>query len=187
MQNTTARERIEAFGRQFDYDVGYMHEVLDASPEAYARLEAFGGMPAYCEEVPLEAWYAAKLASTLSEDCGPCVQLGVTIAERHGIRHEVLRAIIAGDFAAMGADASLGLRYARSALARDIEADALREEIVARWGRKALLSLAYAAVSTRTYPALKYALGHGRSCVRVRVGDTDVVPAHAAPALSAAA
>ena len=40
------------------------------------------------------------------------------------------------------------------------------------------MSLAYAILSGRAYPTLKYALGYGKACVRVRVAGEDApVPA----------
>jgi hypothetical protein len=37
----------------------------------------------------------------MAEDCGPCTQLAVTMAEQEGVAPEILRAIIAGDVHAM--------------------------------------------------------------------------------------
>ena len=45
-----------------------------------------------------------------------------------------------------------------------------RGEILKRWGRAGLVSLAYAIVGAQAYPTLKYAIGHGHACVRLRVG-----------------
>ncbi len=39
-----------------------------------------------------------------------------------------------------------------------------------RWGRKALGALAISIVTTRAFPAMKYALGHGQACVSVDIG-----------------
>ena len=48
-----------------------------------------------------------------------------------------------------------------------------RAEILKRWGRAGLVSLAYAIVGARSYPAFKYAIGHGHACQRLRVaGET---------------
>ena len=52
------------------------------------------------------------------------------------------------------------------------------EAIVGRWGRRALVSLAFAITAARIYPTVKYALGHGKACMRVVVGDTAVALDH---------
>ena len=45
------------------------------------------------------------------------------------------------------------------------------------------MTLTFVIAATRTYPLVKYALGHARACQRLRVGGVDVrpaaVPAHA--------
>jgi len=172
------KKKIAACERDFNYDMDYARDIYAASPRAFWRFSRFVGMSQYREDVPLEAWYAAKLVATLAEDCGPCTQLVVTMGERARVNSAALRAILAGDEGAMPADAALGFRFARAVLAHDIaEGDRLREEVVSRWGRKALVTLAFAIASSRVFPTLKYALGHGKACVRVRVAGADA-PLH---------
>ena len=63
----------------------------------------------------------------------------------------------------------LGVRFACAMLTHDPDAEELRNEIVRRWGPRALISLAFAFTAARIFPTLKYALGHGRACQRVMV------------------
>jgi len=168
------RRRIAAFEREYDYDMSYAHQILDASPRALIRFNRIMDFARYCEGVPLEAWYAAKLAGTLGEDCGPCTQLVAGMAEREGLKPALIRAILRRDAAAMTPEAALGFRFAQAALAHSAQADELRQEIQQRWGEKALVSLAFALTAARIFPTLKYALGHGHSCVRVRVGGVEM-------------
>jgi len=78
----------------------------------------------------------------------------------------------------MGENAALSYRFARASLERRLEeADALRDEVVRRWGRKGLVALALALTTARMYPTLKYALGHGKACSRVTVAG-DPAPFH---------
>jgi uncharacterized lipoprotein YbaY len=109
-----------------------------------------------------------RLAAVLSEDCGPCTQLTITMAEREGVAAATLRAIVAGDLRAMPDDAVLAYRFAQASLAHDA-ADELRSEIVRRWGEQGLISLAFALAIARVFPTVKYALGHGQACSRVTV------------------
>jgi hypothetical protein len=67
-------------------------------------------------------------------------------------------------------DVALAVRFAEMSLRHAPEADDLREEVVNRFGKRGLISLAFAIVSARQFPTLKYALGHGRSCTRITVG-----------------
>src|SRR5512144_2101339 len=101
------RRRLAAFEREFEYDVSYARDILAADPGALLRFGRVQALGQYCRDVPRDAWYAAGLAGTMAEDCGPCTQLGVTMAEREGILAATLRAIAARDVAAMPPDVAL--------------------------------------------------------------------------------
>ena len=168
------RRWIDKFERDWNYDASYMRELIDVSPRAawlFGRVTALGQ---FRRDLPIEAWYAAGITAVRHEDCGPCTQLAVTMAERGGVSPSVLRAVLGDDPGAMPPDAALAWRFTRATLAHDPAADDYREVIVELWGRRALVSLAFAITAARIYPTVKYALGHGKACMRVVVGDTSV-------------
>lgn len=172
------RNRIAFFERQYEYDTSYMRDMLDISTKGFMRFAKVMELSQFNEDAPVDAWFAAKLAATVAEDCGPCTQLVVKMAEEAGVSATVLRGILSGDEMLMSPEASLAYRYARAAMAHAMETDEFRRQIEQLWGRRAVLTLALAITSSRMYPTLKYAMGHGHACTRVRVGDTDVVPHH---------
>jgi hypothetical protein len=174
------RRAIGKFERDWNYDASYMHELIDASPRAAWLFSRAAALGRFRRDVPLEAWYAAGITAVRHEDCGPCTQLAVTMAERAGIGPDVLRAVLADDPRAMPPDAALAWRFTRATLAHDAAADDYRAVIVERWGRRALVSLAFAVTAARLYPTVKYALGHGKACTRVVVGGTPVTFHHRA-------
>jgi hypothetical protein len=176
MLNWLLHRQIAAFEKAFDYDMGYAHEMLETSRPAFWRFQRFTGMSRHAESLPAAALFAAKVATTLREDCGPCTQLVTTMAERAGVVPDVLRAVLEGDTTRMGADAELGYRFAQATLSHDPEADGLREQVIARWGRKAVVTLGLGIASSRVYPTLKYAMGYGKTCVGVRVGGVEARP-----------
>lgn len=45
-----------------------------------------------------------------------------------------------------------------------------------KWGHKAVVSLALAMASARVVPTIKYAMGHGQTCARVRVAGVETRP-----------
>jgi hypothetical protein len=168
------RRGLAAFERKWRYDASYLHEIIQVSPKAgwmFSRAAAIG---TYRKDVPLAAWTAAAITAVKREDCGPCTQLGVQMAEAAGVDAAVLRAILAEDVAAMPDDVALAWRFTRAALDHDPVVDEYRQEIVRRWGPRAAISLAFAMVASRTYPTVKYALGHGQACARVVVAGTPV-------------
>jgi hypothetical protein len=168
------RKAIGRFERGWNYDASYMRDIIDVSPGAawlFARATALGR---FRRDVPVDAWFAAGIIAVRLEDCGPCTQLAVTMAERAGVDSEVLRAVLADDLDAMPPDVALAWRFTRATLAHDSAADDYREVIAERWGRRAVVSLAFAITAARMYPTVKYALGHGKACMRVVVGGTPV-------------
>lgn len=168
-----AHRQLAAFERAYDYDASYIHDMMDISWPAARRFTPVMKMSSFRQDVPVAAWYAAKIIATMAEDCGPCAQLSVSMAEREGVGNEVLRGIISGDEAAMGDDVALVARFTRAVLAHDLAADGLREKIAARWGKHAVVTLAMAITSARLYPTMKYALGYGQACARLRVGGAE--------------
>lgn len=169
------RTTIKKVERAWNYDASYMHDIIDASPRAawlFARAAALGR---FRRDIPLDAWYAAGIISVHHEDCGPCTQLGVTMAERDGVSPAVLRAVLADNPEAMPPDVALVWKFTRATLAHDVSADEYRAAIVKRWGRRALVSLAFAITAGRIYPTVKYALGHGKACTRIVVDGKPLV------------
>src|SRR5436190_19543322 len=167
---------IDGFERQWGYDASYMRHLLRASTASFWKFSLVTGVVDR-KAAPAEALAAAGIVGTISEDCGPCTQISVDMATAGGVKPEILRAILAGDEAAMGETAALAWRFARASLARDLEAvDPLRDEIVRRWGDQALVALSLTLMTARMYPTLKYALGYGKSCSKVLVAGEGVAP-----------
>jgi hypothetical protein len=170
------RRRLSAFERQHGYDASYLHEVLDTDLGAFLRFLRATGLGQYRKSVPLDVYVAAQLTASLHADCGPCTQLGVGFALHAGVEPRVLSAIVTSDEARLSPEVALGVRFARAVIAHSAEADEAREEIVKRWGPRALLALSFAILNAQMYPTLKYALGHGQACTRVVVAGESVAP-----------
>src|SRR5438067_1667985 len=89
------RKAIDKFERDWNYDASYMRDMINASPRAawlFSRVTALGR---FRRDVPIEAWCTAGITAVRHEDCGPCTQLAVTMAERAGVSPAVLRAVLA--------------------------------------------------------------------------------------------
>lgn len=164
------RRWIGKFERTWNYDASYLREVLDADPRALLAFSKVQSLGAYRKDVPPAAYCAAAITGTMTEDCGPCTQLVIDMAQRDGVDPAILRAIVARDFAAMPYEVALAARFAEATLRHAPEADDLREEVLRQFGKRGLVSLSFALTASRIYPTLKYALGHGRACTRLTVG-----------------
>jgi hypothetical protein len=162
--------KLAAFERSWNYDASYMHELVDTDPRAMSAFGKVQGLTRYRKDVPLAVYCAAGLIAVMAEDCGPCTQLGIDMAERGGVDPAVLRAVVARNYAALPYEVALAARFAEASVRRAPEADDLREEVVRQFGKRGLISLAFALLAARMFPTLKYALGHGRACTRVTIG-----------------
>jgi hypothetical protein len=172
------RRRLDKFERDWNYDASYMREMVDASPRAAWLFSRVATLGRFRRDLSIEAWCAAGITAVRHEDCGPCTQLAVTMAERAGVSPAVLRAMLADDPAAMPPDVGLVWRFTRATLAHDAAADDYREVIVELWGRRALISLAFAITAARIYPTVTYGLGHGKAFSRIVVGGMPVTFDH---------
>jgi len=172
--------KIATMERAFGYDATYVHEMLDASMPAFLKFGLFQKMASHCDGAPREAWFAAKLAAVMSEDCGPCAQLVVDMALRAGADPNLIAALARGDIERAGADAALGYRYGLAVAANAPEAVALCVDAEAKYGKRGLVSLALAVASARVYPALKRGLGHGACCQKLVVANDTIAVRRAA-------
>jgi hypothetical protein len=166
---------ITKFERDNDYDASYLRDLLEVSPEALIRFGLAGGLGAYRHDVPLDVYYAVTITAAMRADCGPCVQLVVGFAERDGVDPALLRAVVRRDLDALEEPVGVGIQYAEAVLSRSMEMDALRERLEGLFGPRAVVSLAFGILTSQLYPTLKYALGHGKSCVAVRVAGERVL------------
>lgn len=170
------RSRLAAFERANDYDMSYARALLEADLSAFMAFAKLMPLSRYRRDVPREVYWAAKLTATLYEDCGPCAQLCIGLATRDGVDEDLLTRIVLGQVADLDPDTRLGVELARAVAERSPDAGFYKQVVVERWGRRALVSLAFAVTAARIFPTLKVALGHGASCVRLQVGGRTIAP-----------
>lgn len=159
--------------RKYGYDATYLHEMADDSVNAFVRfaiIQLTGG--GFRADAPANAWFAAGIGGALVEDCGPCVQIASDIAMEEGMNGELIKQLLSG--APTDADAQLGFDYGRALLLAAPRLDELREAIETKWGKKALLALTLRAMTARNFPVIKRAMGHAKTCQRVRIGNDDI-------------
>lgn len=76
---------LRRFERRYDYDTSYVQELLATDLGAFRAFARVSGMSAYRKDIPVAPWYAAKVVGAMREDCGPCTQLVVRMAEEAGV------------------------------------------------------------------------------------------------------
>lgn len=170
------RSHLRKFGARLDYDVGYMEHLLQVDPGAFVKFYRVMGFAQHARAVPREAYYAAKIRAAMAEDCGPCTQLVVNMALAAGVSEPAVADVVLGNVGALNADTAMVVRFTEAVLAHDPAADEMREQIRARWGEQALVTLGFVISSAKIFPALKYTLGYGQACQRVQVADRTYAP-----------
>jgi hypothetical protein len=169
--------KLAAFEKDFGYDASYMHDVLDTDFGAFMKFARATAIGNYRKDVPIDVYTAVMLVGVTKADCGPCAQLGVTMALRQGVPGATLAKILRGDEAAMTEPTRLGVRFARAVFARDaLAADEARAELARRYGKRAIVSLGLAICASQLYPNFKWALGYGHACQRIEVEGTTIAP-----------
>lgn len=169
--------KLRAFEQEFGYDASYMHDVLDTDFAAFMKFARATEIGKYRKDVPIDVYTAVGLVGVIEADCGPCAQLGVTMALRQGVPGATIARVLRGNEEEMTEPTRLGVRYARAVIARDaIAADETRAELERRYGKRAIVSLGLALCASQLYPMFKWALGYGHACQRIQVEGTTIAP-----------
>ncbi len=165
-----------AFKNRYDYDIRYQQDILKNDLGAFLKFMGFQTMSSHSGNMPAGPLYAARIRAILSDDCGPCTQLAVNMALEAKISPDTVQAIIDKDLNNLTEDIALVVKFTECVLAHHPEADDYREKILVLWGPKGLITIGFAISSYRVYPALKYTLGHGRSCHRIQINASSITP-----------
>lgn len=169
--------KLAAFEKDFGYDASYLHHVLDVDFGAFLKFARATAIGNYRKDVPLDVLCAVGLVGVIQADCGPCAQLGVTMALRQGVPGATIAKILRGNEEDMTEPTRLGVRFARAVFARDaVAADETRAELERRYGKRAIVTLGLAICASQLYPNFKWALGFGHACQRIQVDGTTIVP-----------
>jgi len=170
------KKLLKKFHNQYDYDVNYMLDILHTNQGAFLKFLGFQSMSSHTKNLPQELLYAAKLRAIIWDDCGPCTQLIINMALHSNVNPENIQAIISRDKEKLSAETWLVIQFTEAVLAHDKEIDELRQSILDLWGMDGLISIAFSISTSRVYPALKYALGYGKACLKVNVNDSMLKP-----------
>lgn len=162
------RRKLDSEEKRLGESMDYLRYVVDASPAAFLRFASIMPFANARKQLPKEAWFVAQIVGAKKEDCGPCVQITVNLAREFGVDAGLLRQAVDGDFDALPDDLADVARFAESVVAGSDD-QKLRARLVACYGERGLIELAYAIASSRIPPTVKRALGYAKSCAQVDV------------------
>lgn len=176
MIRSLARRWLRGFSQRYQYDTGYMENMLQQNPTLFLKFASLTLLSSHRRGIPRAPLWTARIRAALWEDCGPCVQLVCNMAMEDGVDPAVVAAVVAADPSALDEDCALALLFTESILARDPGAEHLRERVRLAWGEDGILSLAMGISTSRVYPTVKYVLGHGLACSRVHIEQRNLAP-----------
>ncbi len=154
---------IDEFEAHYHYDSTYMRELLECSPEGYAKFADFLPLSAHREWLARDEYWLAKIAAMQVEDCGDCLQLNVRMALEAGVPKAWVEAAISGGEALPEALREV-YAFARGVAANTLDDQALIERVGQRFDKGGLLELGLCIATARMFPTIKRALGYTRSC-----------------------
>jgi alkylhydroperoxidase family enzyme len=172
-----ARRRMDAFESHYGYDMTYVRQMWGADTAAAMAYARATKLLARRGALPANAYHAARVVAGRAADCGPCLQLAVTMAEQAGVPRDVLTALLTRRHAELPRDIALVADFVEASLARTLRAEELRAAVRERFGQAGLVRIALVMAAAHVYPIVKFALGYGHACARTRVGDVWVSPA----------
>jgi hypothetical protein len=161
MNKAQVIENIESFERQYNYDSGYIKEILDASEKGYQAYEGFLPMAHFINKCPADAYFVAKLVTMKTEDCGPCLQLNVTMAKEAGVDPEVIKAAL-GNGDDLKGELKMVFDYTQGVLYNNDQG--AREQVLEHYGKEILVELSIGIASARIFPTLKKAIKGNTFC-----------------------
>lgn len=158
-----ALNQIAQFEAHYKYDSTYLRDLLEYSPEGFAKFNNFLPLARHHEKLSSNDYWVAKLAAMQAADCGECLQLNVRMALEAGVARELIQAALRGGDA-LSADLRDVYCYAKSVAANLPVDEDLRDRIEARFDKGALLEFGIAIATAGIFPGIKRALGTAKAC-----------------------
>lgn len=163
------RWKIRSAEKQHGESLDYLREMFDKSPGAFWQFVKVAKASGYRNKLPAAPFHVARLVAVRIQDCGPCVQTCVNLAKADGVEPAVLKAALAGDFDALPESLGDVARFSAAVATGSGEEETYRDRLRAVFGDEAMVELALAITMCQTFPILKRALGHAKSCSLVKV------------------
>jgi len=161
-----AHSQLQSFSEAFQYDAGYLTELLDAAPGAYEAFVAGQTMSSYRKALPLDAHYVARIATMQAEDCGPCAQLNLRMAVADGVDRELLATLIDRPDPLPSHLCDI-VEHCRAVVTGALADPDRAQRIRAHYGAEAFAELAVCIAGCRIYPTTKRALLKAGVCERL--------------------
>lgn len=163
------RRKLSGEEKRLGESMDYLRHIVNVSPMVFLRFASILPFANSRRTLPKEVWYVAQIVSLKREDCGPCLQITVNLAQRDRVDSDLIRAVLDGDVGRLAGELVDVYRFAQTIVNSDVDPNDLREKIRDRYGERGLIELAYAIAGSRIPPTVKRALGFAKTCKEVDV------------------
>ena len=168
------RRKLAAEEKKLGESMDYLRHIVDVSPVAFLRFASILPFANSRRALPKEAWYVAQIVSLKREDCGPCLQITVNLAQQDRVDSDMIRAVLDGDTDQLSDELAEVYAFAESVADADVDPIDLREKMKNRYGDRGLIELSYAIAGSRIPPTVKRVLGFAKTCKEVDLKTTPV-------------
>ncbi len=167
------RRKLAAEEKKLGGSMDYLRYVLETSPIAFFRFASIMPFAHSRKVLPADAWFVAQIVTLQHEDCGPCLQITVNLAQRNGVNSTLIHSVLNGNSETLSREMNDVYTFVTSVVTDSGNPDELRETLRTRYGDRGLIELSYAIASGRIPPTVKRVLGFAQSCsaVTVKVND----------------
>jgi alkylhydroperoxidase family enzyme len=159
---------IDSFEKRSGVSAEYARWMANVSPRAFMKFGKLGQLAQYRRELPADASAVAHLIAARSQDCGPCVQIGVNLALQDGVSRDILRAVLDRKPDQLPPDLADVYHFAESVVSGE-EDDILRQRVREHYGDEALIEIGLAMAVGQTFPIVKRAIGYTKSCSLMKI------------------
>ncbi len=163
------RRKLDAEEIRLGEAMDYLRHIVDVSPMSFLRFASIMPFANSRRMLPKDAWYTAQLVAMQHEDCGPCLQITVNLAQRDGVKADLIRAVLDGERDKLAPEMADVFDFVRSIVAADYGDADLRDKLRTRYGDRGLIEMSYAIAAGRIPPTVKRVLGYATSCKDVEV------------------
>lgn len=163
MRGWITERGVRAMENQVGMRLEYLRDLARTAPGVLPRIVGFLPLSIYRAHVPVVPMHVARIAATVTVDCGECVQIAVNVARDEGVPRPKLEAAVRGDRDALDDGEAAALAFAE-VLAGGLDATVEREAVRTHFGDRGVAELSAAVASTLFFPVLKQGMGYGNAC-----------------------
>jgi hypothetical protein len=164
-----SQEMIEGFKTHYNYDTGYMEEMLKVSPASYEVFEGFLPMATFVKAASIDVINVARITAIKNEDCGTCVQLYVDLAIEAGLDKEIAREIIFNEGKNLSTELKLVYDFTLAVSNNETISVNLLDQMNQTYSREVMMEISLAIAATKVFPTIKRVLNYMQSCSVIQI------------------